>query len=180
MTTMTLFRNIWMTNGCQIQNQRTKLPLGTQKSEKWLMTSSKVIDLWWPRLTSEWSQCQCKPWVSPRNTYPCPYHQQKYRSSQVSGVETVRNVHFAWHDLGDKVTGQKSWQVRPWHFQKRCKIVQWIGTYPKFRDDRPIRSRAILGKPERVVSTSPLCRRGLTCLAVEITKKWPSRGHVCW
>ena len=93
MTPMTLFRHIWMTNGCQIQNQRTKLPLGTQKSEKWLMTSSKVIDLWWPRLTSEWSQCQCKPWVSPRNTYPCPYHQQKYRSSQVSGVETVRNVH---------------------------------------------------------------------------------------
>ena len=61
----------------KIQNQRTKLPLGTQKSEKWLMTSWKVIDLWWPRLTSEWSQCQCKPWVSPRNTYPCPYHQQK-------------------------------------------------------------------------------------------------------
>ena len=101
MTAMTLFRHIWMTNGCQIQNQRTKLPLWTQKSEKWLMTSSKGIDLWWPRLTSEWSQCQCKPWVSPRNTYPCPYHQQKYRSSQVSGVETVRNVNFAWHDLGD-------------------------------------------------------------------------------
>ena len=76
MRPMTLFRHIWMTNGCQIQNQRTKLPLGTQQSEKWLMTSSKVIDLWWPRLTSEWSQCQCKPWVSPRNTYPCPYHQQ--------------------------------------------------------------------------------------------------------
>ena len=100
---------LWMTNGCQIQNQRTKLPLGTQKSEKWLMTSSKVIDLWWPRLTSEWSQCQCKPWVSPRNTYPCSYHQQKYWSSQVSGVETVRNANFAGHDLGDQVTGQKSW-----------------------------------------------------------------------
>ena len=29
---MTLFRHIWMANGCQIQNQRTKLPLGAQRS----------------------------------------------------------------------------------------------------------------------------------------------------
>ena len=49
MTPMTLFRHIWMTNGCQIQNQRTKLPLGAQIPEKWHMMSSKVIDLGWPR-----------------------------------------------------------------------------------------------------------------------------------
>ena len=34
MTPMTLFRHMWMTNGFQIRNQRTKLPLETQKSEK--------------------------------------------------------------------------------------------------------------------------------------------------
>ena len=50
MTTMIQFRHIWMTNGCQIQNQHTKLPLGAQKPVN-DMTSSKVIDLWWPRLT---------------------------------------------------------------------------------------------------------------------------------
>ena len=88
MAPMTLFRHIWMANGCQIQNQRTKLPLGAQKPEKWHMTSSKVIDLGWPRLTSERSQCKCKPWMSPRGTYPCLFHQQKYRRSQVPGVET--------------------------------------------------------------------------------------------
>ena len=89
MARVILFRHIWMVNGCQIQNQRTKLLLVAQKPEKWHMSSSKVIDFWWPRLTSERSQCQCKLWMSPLNTYPCPYHQQKYRSSQVSGVGTV-------------------------------------------------------------------------------------------
>ena len=34
MTPMTLFGHIRTTNGCEIQNQRTKLPLGTHKSEK--------------------------------------------------------------------------------------------------------------------------------------------------
>ena len=100
-----IFRHIWMVNGCQIQYQRT---LGAQKPEKWHMTTSKVIDLWWSRLTSGRSQCQCKPWMSPPNTYPCPYHQQTYRSSQVSGVQTVRNANFAWHDLGNQVTGRRS------------------------------------------------------------------------
>ena len=42
MAPMTLFRYIWMANGCQIQNQRTKLPLGAQRS----LTSD---DLGWPR-----------------------------------------------------------------------------------------------------------------------------------
>ena len=105
---MTLFRHIWMANGYQIKNQRTKLPPGAHKPGKWHMMSSKVFDLWWPRLTSERSQCQCKPWMSPPNTYTCPYQQQTYRSSQVSGFETVRNANFAWHDLGNQVTGQRS------------------------------------------------------------------------
>ena len=56
-TPMTLFRLIWMKNWCWIQNQRTKLPLGAQTPEKWHITSWKVIDLWWSRLTSERSQC---------------------------------------------------------------------------------------------------------------------------
>ena len=84
-----------------------------------------VIKGHWPLMTSERSQCQCKPWMWPPNTYPCPYHQHKYRSSQVSGVETIRN--FAWHDLGYQVTGQRSLQVRSKNFQGRCKIVQRIG-----------------------------------------------------
>ena len=105
---MILFRHTWMANGCQIQNQRTKLPLGAQIPEKWHITSSKVIDLWWPRLTLERSKCQCKPWMPPPNTYSCPYYQQTYRSSQVSGVETVRNANFAWHDPGNQVTVQRS------------------------------------------------------------------------
>ena len=46
MTPMTLFRHMWMTNGCQIQNQHTILPLETQKSEKWLMTSPISIIIW--------------------------------------------------------------------------------------------------------------------------------------
>ena len=50
MTPMALFRHIfiWMTNGCRIQNQRTKLPVGTQKSE---MTYD-VIKGHWPLMTS--------------------------------------------------------------------------------------------------------------------------------
>ena len=38
----------WMTNGCQIQNQRTKLPLGAQNPEKW----HDVIKGHWPLMTS--------------------------------------------------------------------------------------------------------------------------------
>ena len=70
MTPMTIFRHIWITNGCQIQNQRTKLPLWSPNPNN-DMTSSKVTDLWWPRLTSERSQCQYKPWISPP---PTPIH----------------------------------------------------------------------------------------------------------
>ena len=48
LTPMTLFRHILMTNGCQIQNQRTKLLLGAQKPQKW----HDVIKDHWPLMTS--------------------------------------------------------------------------------------------------------------------------------
>ena len=41
--------------------------------------------------------------MSSPNTYPCPYHQYKCRSSQVSSVETVRNAHFAFFGGGTKL-----------------------------------------------------------------------------
>ena len=116
MTPMTPFRHIRMANGCQIQNQRTKLPLGAQKSETWHMTSSKVIDLWWPRLTSERSQCQCQPWMI--FTYPIPLnlstpihvHQHKCRSSQVfrrwNGTERKFRLTWPWK------LGYKSGHIR--------------------------------------------------------------------
>ena len=66
MTQMTLFRHIWMTNGCLIQNQRTKLPLAQNKNQNpknniWChqrMTSSSD-DLGWPRKGHN----VCLPWV---------------------------------------------------------------------------------------------------------------------
>ena len=49
---MTLYRHIWMANVCQIQNQRTKLPLGAQNPENdtWRHQRSLTSDdLGWPR-----------------------------------------------------------------------------------------------------------------------------------
>ena len=93
---------------------------GGTKPEKWHITSSKVNDLWWPQLTSERLRCKCKPCVSHCNTYPChcPYHQQKYRSSLVSGVETVRKANFAWHDLG--TTTYSTYRNRPLYKKYHC------------------------------------------------------------
>ena len=152
MAPMTLFRHIWRTNGCQIQNQRTKLPPGAQKPENWHMTSSKVVGLWWPRLTSERSKCQCIPWMSPPNTYPCPYHQQTYQCSQVSGVETVpteRKFRLTW----PRKSGHRSKVIVGTDLKFSGKVWNcFMVRYNKFRDDRPIRSRVILGKPEGVAS----------------------------
>ena len=151
-----------MANGCQIQTQRTKLPLEAQKAEKWHMTSSKVIDLWWPRLTSERSQCQCKPWMSPPNTYPCPCHQQTYRSSQVSrrwnGTERKFRLTWLWK------SGHRSKVMVGTYLKFSGKVYNCTMVwYTKFCDDRPIRSRVILGKPEGGLHHPPplLCRRGL-------------------
>ena len=130
MTQMTPFRHICMANGCQIQNQRTMLPWKHKNPKKWHMTSSKVIDLWWPRLTSERSRCQCKPWMSPPYTHSCPHHQHKCRSSQVSGVETVRNAKFAWHDFGNQLPsiglflGHAGNFVPPWKKCHNWKLLQ--------------------------------------------------------
>ena len=52
-----------------------KNPKMTWRHQRWRH------DLWWPRLTSERSQYQCKPWMPPPNTYPCPYHQRYIFSS---------------------------------------------------------------------------------------------------
>ena len=126
------YRHVWVTNGCQIRNQRTKLPLEAQPPPKKKMTYD--IDLWWPRLTSERSQCQCKPWMSPPNTYPCPHHQQKYRSSQVSGVETVRNANFAWHDLGNQVKGHSRYGLKI--FREGVKLFK--GYYERARSAKRV------------------------------------------
>ena len=48
MTPMTLFRHLLMTNGSQIQNQRTKLPMEAQK----LKMAYDVIKGHWPLMTS--------------------------------------------------------------------------------------------------------------------------------
>ena len=88
---MTILQRVnekWMPNSKSAHQNTT----GDTTPEKWHMTWSKVSDLGLPRLTSGRSQYQCKPWMSSRNTYPCPSHQQKYRSLQVkpfTGQATV-------------------------------------------------------------------------------------------
>ena len=70
------------------------------KPEKWPMTSLKVIDLWWPRLTSERSQCQSKHGCH----LPTPIHvlsisQAKMPKFAISGVEMVgteRKFRLTW------------------------------------------------------------------------------------
>ena len=184
-TPMTLFRHTWMTNGCQIQNQRTKLSLGTQKNPKndlWRHQRSLTSDdLGWPRNGHNVSVNHGCHLATPIHVHITSKNTEVRKFQSLKRYGTYISLDMP---LEIRSHVKRSWQVRSWHFQKRCKIVQWIGSRylylpTKFCDDRTIRSRVILGKPEGGCINLPLCQRGLTCLAVQITKKWPSRGHVC-
>ena len=104
-------------NGKRMPNSKSAhqiTPGGTKNPKKIHMMSSKVIDLWWPRLTSERSQCQCKPWMSPPNTYPCPYHQLKCRMPKFA---SFRRLNGTWRKF------RLTW---PWKSGHRAKII--VGT----------------------------------------------------
>ena len=78
--------------------------------------------------TSKMSQRKCKPLMSPRNTYPCLYNEQKYGGSQVSNVENgaERKFRLIWPWNSGHRSKVRVY-VRPWNFQGRCKIVQRLG-----------------------------------------------------
>ena len=65
--------------------------------------------------------------MSPPHTYPCPYHQHKCRSSQVSGVErygTQSSLDMTL-EIRSQVKGHNRYGLKK--CQGRCKIVQRIG-----------------------------------------------------
>ena len=100
-------------------------PRNHRNSKKTSVTSSEVIDLEWPRLTSGRSRGQCKPWLPLGNNYRYAYHRRKHWTSQATGFKTLRNANSTWHDLENDVTGQRSLGVGSPNFQKRCQIDDW-------------------------------------------------------
>ena len=157
-------------NNKRMQNLKSAHQI-TSGGTKTRIIANDVFKGHWPRMTSAdlWrSQCWWKKWMSPRNTYACSYRQYKYRSSQVSGVETVRNADFGWHDLGNQVTGQRSRWVQTWNFQGRCKIVQKLDMLSFVTIVRSV--RVIHVKPEGVTSPPVPARvKGKTVLPYRTT-----------
>ena len=119
-----------MKNGCFIQNQRIKLLLGGGGTKKRKMTSdvSKGHLL---LVTSERSQCQCKPWMSPRNTYPCPGHiTNKY--AEVPKFPT------AYKRYETQISLDIPWPIRPRHGRS---VRELFSENQKFASAPPVPER---------------------------------------
>ena len=96
---MTLFRHIWMTNRCQIQNQRTKLPLGHKnpKNDIWRQQRSLIsADLGWPRkghnvsVNHGWNLGTLSMSISPsKNVEVRMFQALKWYGTQISLVMTL-------------------------------------------------------------------------------------------
>ena len=153
---MTLFRHIWMTNGRQMHNQRTKLPLGAQKTRK---MAYEVTKGHWPLMTSD---DLGKVTVSVRTMDITSQH----LSMSISPANIPKFASFKrWNGTERKF--RLTWPRKSGH---RSKVI--VGTelkfsgkvwncltvrYTKFRDDRPIRSELFAENPRGVASPPPPC-----------------------
>ena len=113
---------LWMTNGCEITNQHTEVPQEHQNIKNGIWRQQKVIDLSWPRKghnVIENHGCHFATYI-----YQRARHQQKCRSSYIhdihsymyiNGVELCQRQALKRYgsqislDIGNQVTGQRSW-----------------------------------------------------------------------
>ena len=139
-----------MPNGCQIQNKRTKLALGAQKSEKWHC----VIKGHWPLMTS----------VDPGLVTIVTMSGNSHYVSVSHGCHLVTPIHVQFH-ITNKNTEVRKFQVLKRYgtqisldmtleirsqvkghsrhelkiFREDVKLFKGYASYAKFCDDRPIR-----------------------------------------
>ena len=166
-----------MTNGCQIEIQRTKLGTpGPQKTRKMTGCHQRSVpsdDLDWPReghYVSVNHECQLATPIhvpiTSKNTEVRKFQALKQYGTQISLDMTL--------EIRSQVKDHSRY-LRSWNFQGRCKIVQWIGV-PSF----PTMSRSVR---ELLSETRtwlhhppPLCRRG--CMTYDVLLWYlPSGGR---